>query len=495
MRTVRLIIVALALAVVAPLVAAERAAETFLFVVDTSFSMAAQKQTLHAAVHDLIDTGVNGAMKPGDKISIWTFNRETNTRRFTPLEWRPERRTAIATTAVAFLKEQTFTKISRLDLAMVEIVNSLEDRAPFTVLLFSDGFEFVWGTTFDAQINRVYREHAAEVRREGKSFVTMLRALDGVFVSSGVSILGDALRLPELPAVSPMAQPAANTPEPKPAPVMVIPPPKQIAAAPVTKSPLPVASTNAPANPPPRNQPETKPSVTPAPGIEKVIAKDAVVIQPAPESKPIVKAETPADPKNDSPAKSAPGKADVAVTKTDLTPKPLETPPAAAPAPLTPTKPSLPEKAAPALPDTKTIRADATGKIAVPPPSVQPSVPAPASTPPIAVPTPTRVPESTPAQFNDLPVPGATPPGNSPANTLPASEPATSSVSPAKTASTLAETAMLPPPPAEPNRLGYLLIGCAGLLTLVWLGYFFLTRRSSEPTSSYITRSLDRRRK
>ena len=54
---------------------------------------------------------------------------------------------------------------------------------------------------------------------------------------------------------------------------------------------------------------------------------------------------------------------------------------------------------------------------------------------------------------------------------------------------------MMPPPAPETNRLGYFFVGGAGLLAAAWLAYFFMAKRAAEPSSSYITRSLDRKRK
>ena len=442
------------LALTPPLFAAERTPETFLLVIDTSFSMAPQKELLSSTLRGLIETGMNGQMKPGDKVNVWVFNRETNTRQFTPLEWRPENRAAVATAVTAFLKEQTFTRISRQDLAMVEIVNSLENRAPLTVLLFSDGFEFVWATTFDAQINGVYREHATRVRQDGKSFVTALRALDGVFVSSRVSILGDTLRLPELPATSPLAKIIQTPAEPKTTAPPSVPSQKEIAATPTPNTTLPPATAKLPTVPEPRIQAEPQPRVAPPIATAKVIPPPEPVVEP----KRVVPAEVSILPKNDPPLTTAPPKIEVATPKPESTPKTAEPPPTAPVVNAVAQNQALPEKVVPPLQQTKAVEVS-------PVPAKESFTPGADTT---ATPTP-------------APLAAAT------QNAPPASSPTT--------ASSLAEAAMLPPPAPETNRFGYVLVGCAGLLAAAWLAYFFLARRASEPTSSYITRSLDHKRK
>ncbi|MBI3415932.1 MAG: hypothetical protein HY043_11570 [Verrucomicrobia bacterium] len=469
------------LAFTAPLVAAERAPETFLFVVDTSFSMASQKQLLQAAVRESIASGLGGQMKPGDKLNIWTFNREANTRQFTPIEWRPESRAEVAAAAFEFLARQNFSKISRLDLAMVEIVNSLEDRAPLTVVLCSDGFEYVWGTTFDAQINRVYRENSARVRREGKSFVTMLRALDGLFVSSRVTILGDPLKLPELPTASPIAQtirPPAPTPSVSPP---VVPPVKPIPAPPVAKAPPATAITNVEAKVTPPIPADTKPVTTPPVASANVNERIAAPQPPALDLKPGAKLEAAAEVKKDPLAQLASVSIESKGEKARPTPLPAEIPKTPAIAVATPPNPTPVEKPAAASPEAKSTAAGTP----VNDPPVAPKISLSPVVAAVRTPAPAAAEPATASQKDSL----------EPAAALVAPKPTNSAASAENIPAALAEAAMLPPPVGTVNWWGYILLGGALLLAASWLAYFFWTRGAAEPKSSIITRSLDQKRR
>lgn len=473
------------LAFVAPLAAAERPPEAFLFVVDTSFSMSSQKELLRAVVRDSIESGMDGQIKPGDKISLWTFNLEVNPRQFTPREWKPEQAAAIASAAVNLLTNQTFAKISRLDLALVEIAGALEERAPLTVLLFSDGFEFVRGTAFDSQINRVYREHAVEVRRGGKSFVTLLRARNGAFVSSRVTILGDPLRLPELPVVAPVAEITRPPVQPVVAPPATA---TTIKASPAPPS-IPAPSdkqTNVVSKTAPSVQPDVKPAAPPTATVASVPTKEAAK-EPAPDPKPTLKPEAVAAANKEAPAKLAPANVETLAAKPPPTPPVEITPVPTAPIAAL-LKPIPTEKPSVVISESKPAASEASASV----PAAEPKI----SPPPVAAANPAPANVATPQSSSPPPVPPpvqTAPREQSPADaTTPAN--AVSPAAAANASAALAETALLPPP-APPNRWGYILIGGAVLLAAGWLFYFFWTRNAADPKSSIITRSLDQKRK
>jgi len=107
--------------------AAEGSPRQFLFVVDTSFSMAPEKETLRNAAYEVVYSGVEGEMRAGDKFSFWTFNENPNPEQFPLADWSPEQRQALAGQAYAFLQHQPFQKISRFVNTLNEILRSSQD--------------------------------------------------------------------------------------------------------------------------------------------------------------------------------------------------------------------------------------------------------------------------------------------------------------------------------------------------------------------------------
>jgi hypothetical protein len=170
----------------------------FLFVVDTSFSMAPKKETLRNTAYDLVYGGIGGEMKQGDLFSFWTFNENPDTQQFAPTEWNPSQRQALANQAYVFLKNQPFQKISRFDKALGEILRSTQETASLTIVILGDGLEFVRGTPFDHDLNTAYAARSPELRRSDKPFITVLQSNQGLVVGWSIGAVGEPLRIPQL---------------------------------------------------------------------------------------------------------------------------------------------------------------------------------------------------------------------------------------------------------------------------------------------------------
>src|SRR5262245_41258672 len=68
----------------------------YLFVIDTSLAMVHAREAAAALVPQLILSGMNGQMEPGDEFTIWTYDEEVRTDRFEPEMWLPEAKQKLA---------------------------------------------------------------------------------------------------------------------------------------------------------------------------------------------------------------------------------------------------------------------------------------------------------------------------------------------------------------------------------------------------------------
>ena len=209
-------------------------ASDYLIVVDTSFSMAREKQALAESATNLIRSTIAGHSQPGAQLRLWTFNEQVHTGRFPPEIWTPDRTEIIADRAGRFLRSQRFEKRTRLDKAVAEILQAVRTSKAMTVFLLSDGDTTLIGTPFDRSLNLLYRENFRELQRARKPFITALLARDGQFVAWSVSTEAKSVKVPELPATTQTARAAV---------------PAQSAgtnAAPITRAALePVKQSNA----------------------------------------------------------------------------------------------------------------------------------------------------------------------------------------------------------------------------------------------------------
>jgi hypothetical protein len=168
----------------------------FLFLVDTSSSMSQQKEIAMDTVHKLVLSSVNGRMKPGDVFTIWTFNDRVYTNRFAAQRWIPSRNQDMANIAYRFLRDQHFSRKTRMDLALAAMSNVVQRADAITVILFTDGSHLLKGTPFDEPINNIFNEHAEGMRNAKKPFVTAFTAQEGTLVAHAVSPGGGPIYIP-----------------------------------------------------------------------------------------------------------------------------------------------------------------------------------------------------------------------------------------------------------------------------------------------------------
>ncbi len=210
---------------------AEETPGQYLFIVDASFSMARQKQTLVRTLSDLILNGLNGQMRPGESFAVWTFNEEVSTLRFTTQIWTPEHREALAERTAQFLNKKRFEKQTRMEKAIAEMWRAVKASEAITVILLSDGDRAVIGTPFDRSLNLAYAERGRELRKARKPFVTALVARGGQIVAWAITAAGEPMILPDVSHLLQLSRPPAS---PTSAPPNIPPPslvPQQIEIA------------------------------------------------------------------------------------------------------------------------------------------------------------------------------------------------------------------------------------------------------------------------
>ncbi len=286
----------------------------YLFVLDTSLAMAHARETVAALVPQLILSGMNGQIQPGDEFTIWTCDEQVRTERFQPEMWLPELKQDLAGATATFLKEQRYENHCLIYMALVEMFKVVQVSRSVTVLLINDGTEPLQGTPFDLYANTIYRDHARQLRRAKKPFVTALLAVKGKIIACSVSAGGNTINLPQIPdEFLKVARPKPMQPAPPPAAARVTPAP----TPPVTVA----QTTPAPVKPP---------ELQPASGASTAIMPPAA-ISPAPNEIAVPKEPGPTPP----------------VTVTQITPAPVEQPepqPASAAASARQPAPKKPQK-------------------------------------------------------------------------------------------------------------------------------------------------------
>lgn len=199
--------------------------ERILLVVETSRTMQPRAANLEKMLGSVIAGGMKGEFTPNSSIGVWTFNEQLQTGKLPVQVWNDSTRQKVARTVVDFLQQQRFEKAPRLEEAWQAATNIVARSGHITLLLVTSGDDWVKGTPFDETIADTFSKNAEEQRRNQMPFLTILRAVDGSFVSYAVNMPPWPLEVPAYPeGMKPkVAPPPAATLKPKPAPIVLTP--------------------------------------------------------------------------------------------------------------------------------------------------------------------------------------------------------------------------------------------------------------------------------
>jgi hypothetical protein len=170
----------------------------WLFVVDTSRVMQHRAEPIRQIAATLLANGMNGQMRRGDTVGLWTYDAELHAGKFPVHTWTPENSRAFARDVLGFLQTQKFEKESRLGQVVPRWNIVVSNSAILTIILISGGEEKIKGTPFDDAINDIYEGWRDQQEKAHMPFVTFLRAEHGRITNQKVNMPPWPLELPPL---------------------------------------------------------------------------------------------------------------------------------------------------------------------------------------------------------------------------------------------------------------------------------------------------------
>jgi hypothetical protein len=226
----------------------------FLIVIETSRAMDKRQGAIGQVLNQLLLSGMNGQLRAGDSLGLWTFNDELHGGEFALREWAVQNKSNITAEVVAFIQKQKFGKSGHITTALPEMGRLARTSESITIVLLSSGNENVTGTPFDTKMNESFGKWRDQQTKAHQPFVTVLRANKGHLTDCTVTPAPWPVDLPPLPGPPPVAsQPAiVTTPARVVAPLIVsgrktnlVEMPSQASAAPNQPAPITGAmSTN-----------------------------------------------------------------------------------------------------------------------------------------------------------------------------------------------------------------------------------------------------------
>lgn len=211
--------------------AAERPQHNFLFIVDSSISMAPHKETAIKWLKEIMAKRFDGQIEPGDSIDVWTYDTESNLRGFPPQIWQAAQATKIADEAATYLENYRFKGRSDFKRVAEDLAMLVPHTKNLLIVVITDGEEPFSGFGLDLEVNG-YLSNRNKLGPSKGPLMISLAAIDGA-LRTWTAYFGDGVvDLATLPSrggtdrVVTQAQ-VRKQEKPKPQQLARVPAPKQ----------------------------------------------------------------------------------------------------------------------------------------------------------------------------------------------------------------------------------------------------------------------------
>jgi hypothetical protein len=180
----------------------------FLFLIDTSSAMRSRTNGVEQAVTGLLKSDLQGQLRNGDTLGIWTYNDRLHTE-FPMQVWSDKHKDSVAESIELHLSQLRYEKSARLEKVWPAVRQAAAKSERLTIFLIYDGEETLRGTPFDQDINDLQNQFRREFRAGHLPFVTVLTARDGKFADYTVNYPG-SVNVPR--TADPLPPPQTNPP-------------------------------------------------------------------------------------------------------------------------------------------------------------------------------------------------------------------------------------------------------------------------------------------
>ncbi len=179
----------------------------YLLVVDTSKAMQSREQNTLQAVEDLLYSGMDGQIKDGDVLAVWTYNDEVFAGTFPIQRWSAAEKGTIISRVLTHLRNQKPGKVGDLSKALQAMSYVVRESDFLTMIVMTDGEQKIRGTLFDKNINDFCERQEKKQRKAKMPIVIAMRSINGQVTEYAVSLPPRLIRIPQVP-VPPPVEPA-----------------------------------------------------------------------------------------------------------------------------------------------------------------------------------------------------------------------------------------------------------------------------------------------
>jgi hypothetical protein len=168
----------------------------YVLVVETSKAMQRRTQGILDTLQGYVSSGLNGNLRRGDKLNLWTFNENVYTNWLPLKDWSPETQSGVAAEFNRLVKAQNFERRANFEALNAELTRAFQQKETVTYIVISAAEDNLKGTPFDDQISQAYTQWRDQQQKARMPVVTMLRSRAGTVSDWSVTPAPWALELP-----------------------------------------------------------------------------------------------------------------------------------------------------------------------------------------------------------------------------------------------------------------------------------------------------------
>lgn len=188
--------------------------QRWLLVFDTSAAMKKRLPAVEAEIKSLLLSSVDGKLRAGDSLGVWTFDEKLRLGQFPLTFWQPERAGATVTNLTAFLRQQPLAGDTKFAALQPMLNRIIADSERLTVLIFCDGTDEIHWSPYDDGINGTLAQTAAERKKSQQPLVILLRTQTGKYVGATVNFPPAPVNVPPFPLLPREIKTVSSNPPP-----------------------------------------------------------------------------------------------------------------------------------------------------------------------------------------------------------------------------------------------------------------------------------------
>ncbi len=218
------------------------AQDRWLLIFENSSAMKKRMPAVELELKRLFFTGLDGQIRGGDSLGVWTFDKTLHVGEFPLSTWQPERAALTASNLVTFLNKRSFRGDVNFNALQPLLNDVVEGSQRLTVLIFCEGQGDILWSPYNEAINQSLRQNYPERKKNSQPFIVLLRVQDGKYIGCSVNFPPGGLNLPAFPPLPEEIKPVVPVlPARVPDTIVGEPPRKKV---PLDNSPLIIVGKN-----------------------------------------------------------------------------------------------------------------------------------------------------------------------------------------------------------------------------------------------------------